>query len=446
MKIVIAGAGDVGFHLATLLAIENQDIILIDNDQDVLDYAGTHLDVLTVRGDATSMAVLNQAFAPSADLFLAVTTSEKTNMMSAIIAKKMGCRSVIARVDNEEYMQCEHTETICSLGIDQIISPRQLASEEISRLIKQCSFTDIFEFEEGKLSLVGITLDDDSPLVGVRLSDIGHLEAKVDLHPIAILRGHTTIIPRGFTQLQRADHIYFITKPEKQGLVEAFVGKKRRKVKSIMILGGTDLAISTARLLQDEYNITIVEEKKNRCQYINEQLNNVLVIKGGYSNIDLLKEEGLDSMDAFIALTGNSETNIISCLTARNHGVYKTIAQVENKEYIHISQNIGVDTLINKKLLAANKIFRHIRKGNIEAITSLHGVDAEVIEYVIQKSNQLTKKKVKDLHFPDTALIGGIIRGAETLIPNGNTQLQIGDKVIVFALPVAIKRLEELFR
>jgi len=315
MKIVIAGAGDVGFHLATLLAIENQDIILIDNDQDVLDYAGTHLDVLTVRGDATSMAILNQAFVPTADLFLAVTTSEKTNMMSAIIAKKLGCRSVIARVDNEEYMQSEHTETICSLGIDQIISPRQLASEEISRLIKQCSFTDIFEFEDGKLSLVGITLDDDSPLVGVRLSDIGHLETKVDLHPIAILRGHTTIIPRGFTQLQRADHTYFITRPEKQGLVEAFVGKKRKKVKSIMILGGTDLSISTARLLQDNYNVTIVAQKKARCQYINEQLDNVLVIKGDYSNTELLQEEGLDHMDAFIALTGNSETNIISCLT-----------------------------------------------------------------------------------------------------------------------------------
>jgi len=392
------------------------------------------------------MAILNQAFVPTADLFLAVTTSEKTNMMSAIIAKKLGCRSVIARVDNEEYMQSEHTETICSLGIDQIISPRQLASEEISRLIKQCSFTDIFEFEDGKLSLVGITLDDDSPLVGVRLSDIGHLETKVDLHPIAILRGHTTIIPRGFTQLQRADHIYFITRPEKQGLVEAFVGKKRKKVKSIMILGGTDLSISTARLLQDNYNVTIVAQKKARCQYINEQLDNVLVIKGDYSNTELLQEEGLDHMDAFIALTGNSETNIISCLTARNHGVYKTIAQVENKEYIHISQNIGVDTLINKKLLAANKIFRHVRKGNIEAITTLHGVDAEVIEYVIQKSNQLTKKKVKELHFPKTALIGGVIRGTETLIPNGNTQLQFGDKVIVFALPEAIKRLEELFR
>ena len=446
MNIVIAGAGDVGFHLAELLATENQDIVLIDNDQDVLDYAGSHLDVLTVRGDATSIATQQNARVAASDLMLAVTTSEKTNMMAAIIAKKLGCKRVIARVDNEEYMCDEHMGTICSLGIDQIISPRQLAAQEIERLIKQVSFTDIFEFEDGKLSLLGITLDEDSPLVGVRLADIKHLEARVALHPIAILRGHQTIIPRGFTQLRADDHIYFITKTGNKQLVEQFVGKKHRDVRSVMILGGTDLAVSTARMLQGQYHVTIVEASKRRCQAMTELLGDCLIIKGDYTNIDLLKEEGLDRMDAFIALTRNSETNIISCLTARNHGVFKTIAQVENKEYIHISQNIGVDTLINKKLLAANSIFQHVRKGNIETITSLHGVDAEIIEYNILRTNQLTKKKVKDLHFPEKALIGGVIRGEETLIPNGDTQLQLGDKVIVMAMPGAIKRLEELFR
>ena len=446
MNIVIAGAGDVGFHLAKLMATENQDIILIDKDDEVLDYAGSHLDVLTVRGDSTSIKTLENARIGSADLMLAVTTSEKTNMMTAIIAKKLGCRRVVARVDNEEYMEMENESTLSSLGIDQLISPRQLAAQEILRLIKQCSFTDIFEFEDGKLVLLGTTLDDHSPLAGLRLSDIESLQAKVDLHPIAVLRGNTTIIPRGFTTLRRGDHIYFITKPDKKQFVEEFVGKKHQTVRSILILGGTELAISTARLLQRDYSVTIVEKSKRTCQYINEQLDNVLVIKGDYTNIDLLQEEGLDRMDAFIALTSNSETNIISCLTARNHGVFKTIAQVENKEYIHISQNIGVDTLINKKLLAANSIFHHVRKGHIEAITSLQGVDAEVIEYVIKKSNQLTRKTIRNLHFPDTALIGGIIRGEETLIPNGDTQMEIDDKVIVFALPSAIKRLEELFR
>lgn len=435
-----------GFHLAQLMATENQDIVLIDTDEDVLEYAGSHLDVLTVRGDSTSIETLQNSRIADADLMLAVTTSEKTNLVTAILAKKLGCHRVVARVDNEEYTRDDNEETICSLGIDEIISPRQLASQEILRLIKQCSFTDIFEFEHGKLVLLGVTLDEDSPLAGLQLKDIEKLRANVDLHPIAILRGHQTIIPKGFTTLRRSDHIYFITKPENKNLVESFVGKQQKTVRSILILGGTALAISTARLLQQEYSVTIVEKSKRRCQYINEQLDNVLVIKGDYTNVDLLEEEGLGRMDAFIALTGNSETNIISCLTARNHGVYKTIAQVENKEYIHISQNIGVDTLINKKLLAANKIFTHVRKGHIEAITSLQGVDAEVIEYVITRSNQLTKKPLHKLHFPETALIGGIIRGEETLIPNGDTQLQLNDKVIVFALPFAIKRLEELFR
>jgi trk system potassium uptake protein TrkA len=446
MNIVIAGAGDVGFHLAELLVTENQNITLIDNDKDVLDYAGSHLDVLTVRGDATSLNTLQQARVEDADLLLAVTTSEQTNMMSAILAKKLGAGRVIARVDNEEYLECDGERTVCSLGIDQLISPRKLAASEINRLIHKCSFTDIYDFEEGKLSLVGITLDGNSPHIGYRLSEIEGLSTRRELQPIAILRGSRTLIPRGNTELRRNDHVYFITRPEDTRLVEKFVGKEPKTVTRVMIMGGTDLAISTARLLQADYQVTIVENSKPRCQYINEQLDNVLVVKGDYTNFDLLEEEGLSRMDAFVALTENSETNIIACLTAHNRGVYKTIAQVENKEYVHLSQNIGVDTLINKKLLAANDIFRYVRKGKVEAITSLQGVNAEVIEYVITKSNQLTRHPLKDLHFPDTALIGGIVRGERTIIPNGSTQLELRDRVIVFAKPEAMRRLEQLFR
>ena len=446
MNIVIAGAGDVGFHLAELLVTENQNIVLIDNDQDVLDYAGSHLDVLTVRGDATSLHTLESARVGSADLVLAVTTSEQTNMMAAILSKKMGAGRVIARVDNEEYLDCDGEQTICSLGIDQLISPRQLAAVEIERLIKKCSFTDIYEFEDGKLSLVGLTMTGDSLHIGKKLSEIEEFKTHRELQPIAILRGQHTIIPRGNTELRRNDHVYFITRPDDTKLVEQFVGKKAIKVTNAMIMGGTDLAIATARRLQHDYSVTIVENDKKRCQYITEMLDNVLVVKGDYTNFDLLEEEGLSRMDAFMALTENSETNIIACLTAHNHGVYKTIAQVENKEYIHISQNIGVDTLINKKLLAANDIFRYVRKGNVEAITHLHGVDAEVIEYSLTKSNQLTKKPLRDLHFPETALIGGVIRGKETIIPNGETQLELGDRVIVFAKPQSIRRLDQLFR
>lgn len=445
MRIIIAGAGDVGFHLAELLSYENQDIVLIDTDQDVLDYATTHLDVLTLRGDCASISMMEQAQVEKAGLFLAVTTSEKTNLIAAILAKKMGARQTIARVNNEEYLEEEQRLLFEELGVDNLISPMVLGSEEIVRLIKQSTFTDIFEFEDGKISLVGVTLDQFSPLVGVQLNNLPPFAQEIDLRPIAILRGHHTIIPRGETTLYANDHVYFITKKERINALKDIVDTQQKDIRRIMILGGSELARTTAQRLEHDYKVTVVEKNKACCKQLVERLKNTLVINGDYSNIDLLEEEGLDSMDAFIALTDNSETNIIASLMAKNHGVYRTIAQVENKDYIHISQNIGVDTLINKKLIAANNIFRFIRKGNVEAITSLHGVDAEVIEYAVHKNNKLTRKPIRDLHFPKTALIGGVIRGDESLIPDGNFQLQVGDKVIVFALPQAIAKLEQLF-
>ena len=448
MKIVIAGAGDVGFHLAELLSYENQEIILIDNDQDVLDYAATHLDVLTINGDSSSISVLEDAQVETARLFIAVTTSESTNLVTAILAKKMGAKQTIARVRNDEYLTEEHRETFKELGVDSLISPRQLAAKEIQRLITKCSFTDIFDFEEGKLSLAGMTLPDTSPLVNMRLMDMPETNFGLSLRPIAILRGHRTIIPRGNHTLRHNDHIYFITNKDNIDKIEHFVmgDKSQKEIKKIMIIGGTGLAYVTAKMLENDYRITLIEKDKERCKLLAANLNNTLVINGKANDFDLMMEEGLEDMDAFIGLTDNSETNIISCLTAKNHGVFKTIAQVENKEYTHISQNIGVDTLINMKLIAANNIFRYVRKGRVEAITSLHGVDAEVIEFVLTKNNQLTKKPLKDLHFPETALIGGVIRGEESLIPDGSFQLQMGDKVIVFTLPEAISKVENLFR
>jgi trk system potassium uptake protein len=445
MKIIIAGAGDIGFHLAELLSYENQDIVLIDTNQEVLDYAATHLDVMTLRGDSSSIDVLRQADTARARLVLAVTTSEKTNLVTAILAKKMGARQTIARVNNQEYLEATQRETFQELGVDSLISPVLLAAEEIQRLIRECSFTDHFAFENGKINLIGVTLDEYSPLVDQQLFDISDVESDVELRPIAILRGHRTIIPRGKTVLRRGDHVYFITKQGNLERLTSLLGKKKINVKNVMILGGTALGLATAKRLEQEYSVTVIEHDKECCKSLAEQLDNCLIINGDASNIDLLEEEGLNHMDAFIALSSNSETNIIASLTAKNHGVYKTVAQVENKEYIHISQNIGVDTLINKKLIAANNIFRFIRKGQVEAITSLHGVDAEIIEYVITKNNQTTKKALKDLHFPKTALIGGVIRGEEALIPDGDFQLQLNDKVIVFALPEAIDRLEHLF-
>jgi trk system potassium uptake protein TrkA len=445
MKIVIAGAGGIGFHLAKLLASAQQDIILIDSNQDVLDYASQHLDVRTVFGDSSSIQVLKDAEIHRANLFLAVTTLENNNIISCILAKKLGARQTIARINNISNLQKEYTQTFKDLGVDKIISPSLLAAQEITRLLELCQVTDSFDFEDGKISLLGVTLDEDSVYNNKTIEEIQRYK-QVDYNPIAILRGTETILPRPGSRLRRGDHVYFLAKKKDVDKLLEIIGKDVKKIKTVMIVGGNEISLQVAKSLEYDYRITIVEQDEKICKYLTQQLNNTLIIKGDPSNIELLKEEGLASMDAFIALTPNSETNIITSLMAESAGVFKTIALVDNTDYTHISQNIGVDTLINKKLIAANYIFRFVRKGKIEAITSLHGVDAEVIEFTIQKENRITKNNLRNLKFPENALIGGVIRGKESIIPTGDFTLQLNDKVIVIAMPDAIGKVEEMFR
>ncbi len=447
MKIIIAGAGDIGFHLAEHLVSENQDITLIDTDAEVLEIVSSRLDVLTIRGNAASIGTLREANVASAQLVLAMTTSETTNIMTATLAKRLGANQAIARVSNSEYLEASQREIFRDLGIDTLISPSMLASKEIERLVRAVTFTDVFDFEEGKFTLVGITLEADSPLADVRLSQWPSLGAFAqELKPMAVLRKQKTIIPRGATVLHPGDHVYFICTQERLQDLADLVGHVPKEIKRIMIAGGTPLAYETAVRLEKDYKVTLIDEDKNACKSLADRLDRSIVINGDPTNPYLLREVGMQRADAFIALTPNAESNIIASLSAKRNGVYRTIALVDNREYEHISQNIGVDTLINMKLVAANNVLRYVRKGNVEAITSLHGVDAEVIEYVVKRDNYTVHHPIKDLHLPDSALIGGVIRGEKTFVPDGNFQLAINDKVIVFALSDAISKLEKVFR
>ncbi len=446
MKIIIAGAGAVGFHVAELLSKEDQDITLIDADEEVLNHANTHLDVLTICGDAASINILEQAKVDKARLFIAVTTSEKTNLLLAILAKQMGVRKTIARVNNPEYFEESQKEKFKNLGIDVLISPQLLAAQEIKRLLKRASFTDLFEFENGKISVVGFTLDTICPLINQTISQIDAVNHDFTFRGVALLRENKTIIPKGNTLLRKGDHLYIATRNQYLDAAMNFVGKQLKPIKNVMIIGGTPLALRTAQLIESLYSIKIVLKDKEVGKKFIEKLAKSLVIHADPSNIDTLKEEGLEQMDAFIALTPNSETNIITSLIAEEVGVYKTIAKVDNVDYTHISQNIGIDTIINKKLIAANNIFRFVRKGKVEAIASLHGVDAEMIEFEIHKSNRLTKKPIRELHLPKETVIAGVVRGDQSFIPDGDFIFEINDKVIVLALPEAIHQVEETFK
>ena len=445
MRIVIAGAGDIGFHLAKLLAHEKQDIILIDTDEDVLYNVRTQLDVLTLHGDASRLHVLKEAGADKAKLVIAVTTSEKTNIITAILAKKMGAKQTIARVSTPEYLSIDQRDLFAELGVDSMISPHQLAAYEVWRLLKQCSLSDIFEFEDGQMSLIGILLDDSSPIVNMQIGEVDRVYAETSFKPIALLRGHQTLIAKEDTVLRRSDHIYFLTKNQDINALTEIVGKDNVVVKNVMIIGGNEMALKTAQVLEDHYNVILIEKSKPHCKYLVKHLRNTLVVCADPSNLTELEEEGLKSMDAVVALTENSESNIIASLMAEELGVYKTIALVNNTHYIRLSQNIGVDTLINEKLIAANNIFRFVRKGNVEAIASIHGSEAEIIEFNITKSNRVTKHPISELHIPSSALIAGVLRDNESIIPHSGFQLQRDDKVIVLALPEAIPTVEKIF-
>ncbi len=446
MRIVLGGAGAVGFHLAELLSKENHDITLVDFNEDILSRASEHLDVLTIEGDVASVKTLTLAEVHRAELYIAVTTSEKTNLLSCILAKQLGVKNTIARISNIEHLEQFNKERFKSMGVDALISPQLLAALEIERLLERASFTDLFEFENGKISVVGFTVDTSCPLVNLSLSEIDQSAGDFTFRGIALLREHQTLIPRSDTILRKGDHLYISTHKNSLEAARRFVGKQLKPIKNVMIIGGTSLALRTAQRIENDYSVTIVIEDESTAKQFAQVLNRSLIIHADTSDVDALREENLEHMDAFVALTPVSETNIITSLMAEELGVYKTIALVENVNYTHISQNIGIDTIINKKLIAANNIFRYVRKGKVEAIASLHGVNAEIIEYEIHKENRLVKKEIRELHFPEKCIIAGIVRGEKSFVPTGDTVFQKGDKVIILALPEAIGRVEKIFK
>ncbi len=445
MKIIIAGGGSIGFHLAKLLSKENQDITVIDQEEQVLEQITSKLDVLTLHGSATSLNILTAANVSQADLFISVTTSEETNLLTTILAKQKGAKKTVARVENTEFLKPKTKEYFKQIGIDEVIAPKKLATNEIKRLLKRASLTDIFDFENGKISVVGFTIDTNSRLIGKKISDINNGDSSFDYRGVALLRNHTTTIPKGGTVLQKGDHIYLSIISKQIDQVMPFLGKQSKVIKKIMIVGETPLALETAKQLQNDYTIKLVMNNEDKAKQFIKVLDNCMIIIGDPGNRELLEQEGLNFMDAFIALTENSEINILTNLIAEDAGVYKSIALVNNEVYTHISQNIGVDTIINTKLIAANNIFRFVRKGNVEAIATLHGVDAEIIEFEVDDKSIVTQDTLTNLKLPISSIIAGVIRNNKSIIPDGDFTLQAKDKVIIFAMPESIAKLESMF-
>ncbi len=446
MRIIIAGAGEVGFHLAKLLAFEKHDIVLLDIKQEKLDHVASHIDITTVRGNSTSYSVLRTAGVDKADLLIAVTSSEESNLATAIIAKKLGALKTIARIINLEFFLDKNILDLKELGVDELISPESLAAREIKRLLAKSTVTDTFEFDNGMLTLLGFSIDDENELRDKSIKDTAFLNPDHDFVTVAILRNGKTLIPHGNTLFRTNDHAYFIAQPSGIQRLMEIGGKNTAEIKKVMIMGGSKIGYHAARRLGKKYDLKLVEKEREKCYSLAEMLPDTLVVNGDATDVEVLKEEGINEMDAFIAVTGNSETNIISCLLAKNFGVNKTIALVENMDYIHISQNIGVDTMINKKLIAANFISRYVRQGQVISLTGIHGVNAEIMEFEVPSGSKISEREIKRLGFPDEAIIGGVIRKGEPKTITGDFRILPGDRVVVLCLPECIHQVESYFK
>lgn len=445
MRIIIAGAGEVGFHLAKMMSKESQNIYIIDEDEDRINYVQAHLDVFCVLGDAKDLNVLKENKISTCDLLIAATSSEEINLLVCITGKKLGAKRTIARINNYEGIGTDMRVFYESLGVDNIISPVELASKEIKHLITQSAFTNEFEFEGGKLSVFGISIHESSPLLNKTVVESAYLNPNRSFKPLVLLRGQETISIEAKTVLLENDIVYFISTPESELELTKLCGREIFEIKNIMILGASRIGVLTAEMLEKKYNVILIEENKQKASKIAEQLSKTLVINADGTDVSVLEEENISEMDAFIAVTGNSETNIISSLIAKSHGVKKTIAGVENMDYINLSHNIGIDTLINKKMIAANNIFKYIRKGEVSAIANFNGVDGEIIEFNVKADTKICSKPIRELKLPKETIIAGVIRNNKGFIPFGGFQLEENDQVIVFTKLKSIPDVEEFF-
>lgn len=445
MNIIIAGDGEVGFHLAQLLSDGTQNITIVDPQEDLLKRIEDHSDLLTIVGDSTSPSVLRQAKVKDADLLISVLHDERTNILTAALGKKLGAKRTIARIDNPEYLLDDSRTMLKEMGVDTLVCPERIASKEIVKLLDQPAATEFFEFSDGKLILFLIKLDANAKVVGQSLDQIARENRNLDFRAIAVHRNSKTIIPRGSDIFQVDDMAYVISKPEAIDRLLELAGKVKTPVHSVMIVGGGRIGRKTAAFLENDKHVKIIEQDRERCGFLSDMLRKTMIINGDARSFELLEEEGIGHMDAFLALTEDSETNILTCLMARRYGVKRTIALVENIDYIDISQRIGIDTIINKKLTTASYIVRFTLGEGVMSSKCLIGVDADALEFTAKAGSKVTKKPIRELDFPKNAIIGGIVRGTQSFIAMGSFQIQEGDHVVVFTMPDAIKSVTRLF-
>ena len=446
MKVVIVGAGAVGTHLSKLLSREHQDCVLIDDNEERLS-ALSEYDVMTYNASPTSIKVLKEAGAQHADLFVGVTPEETTNLTACIIAHHLGAKKTVARIDNYEYLSPQNKEFFRNIGIDSLIYPEVLAAIDINNGLKLSWVRQRWDVHDGALTLLGIKLRETAEILNQPLRDLCGPDDPY--HIVAIKRDEETVIPGGLDELRVGDLAYFMTTQEYIPYIRKIVGKEHyADVKNVIVMGGDKTSVRAALTAPDYMNVKIIEKSPERCEKLNELLgdSDTMVIHGDGRDLGLLEEEGIRNTQAFVALTGNAETNILACLTAKRLGVRKTVAMVENLDYVKMAEELDIGTIINKMTIAASHIFQMMLDADVSNLRSLMLVDAEVAEFVAAEGSKVTKKPVKDLGLPFGTTIGGLVRKGVGMLVNGNSQIEAGDSVMVFCHEAKLNNIEKFFK
>ena len=443
MKIVIAGAGEVGTHLAKMLSNEEQDIILIDNDQERLDLIDNNYNLMTLNGSTSSFEMLRLAGVENADLYIAVTPFETRNITSCAIAKRLGAKKTVARIDNFEFMEEENLETLKKIGVDNVIYPEFLAAQEIQTALLHNWTRHWGELHNGELLLIGIKLRNPSSLINVKIKDMpvkGHV-----FHIAAIKRNHETIIPMGNDTILENDIVYFITTEPYVNYVRELCGKKQHNIKKVLIMSGSRIAVRFALQFSNKFQIKIIEENRELCESLSTRLPDCEIEHGDARNIEVLIDNNIEQYDAFLALSESSETNILACMTAKEFGVNKTVAEVENLQFLSQAENLNIGTTINKKVLASSRIFKLLLDADEESSKCLALADAEVAELNVKRGAKVTKGLIKDLKLPYGMTLAAVVHNGVCSLVSGMTQIYEGDHVVVFCLSGSISKIEKWF-
>ena len=455
MKIIIEGAGQVGTHLAKMLSADGGDVTIIDDDAERIRILSTSADVTTLQGPSSSISLLKEAGCDHTDLFIAVNPfkDQSVNIVSALLAKKLGAKRVIARIDDEDYLSPENKLLFKDMGLDLVFYPEKSASDEILQLLSHTAANDSLDFARGKLQLAVFKLEEDSPLLDMNVAEfsraVKQLQADADFRIVAISRSGTTLIPKFDTGFKDYDYLYVISSRHSLPALIKFLGKDQVDVRRVMILGGSEIGVMVAGRLaaQKVDEVKLVEIDPKRCLSLSAALpSEVNVTCGDARDSDFLLEEEIKGYQAVLAVTGNDEVNILTCVVAKKMGVPRVIAQVENLDYIRLAEEMGVDSVVNKKLISASRIFKFTLSDKVRSVRYISGTDAEVLEYTAAPGSRITKGILKEIDFPANAIIGGVIRGGDSFIAVGHTRIEPYDRVAVFALPDAVKEVDKMFK